>query len=151
MGFYMVPRDIALRLPDQSRPDLSALYLIEHIKYESFSSDMPLSEFDLQHLGMSIYELQQRGAMGTPYLADLNNRSVFFMRTYIEYQKAEGIGCYQARRGLRVPVPIEMHYEVIYQTNYPGFISAVMQNVFFGNPIAGETVPWRSPKGKLVR
>lgn len=138
-------------LPDMNNPKQSADWLIEQIRHFSFEVQVPVNRFDLDHLGMDLLQLGERGAMGTPYLRDLNNRGVYIMRALIESLKADDVGCIQARRGLRVPYYLELQYEVVFQTNYPAFISFVMQNVFFGNPLNGETKPWRSPHGRLVK
>lgn len=137
--------------PNMSNPKQSADWLIEQIRHWSFEIQVPMSSFDLENLSFSMVQLGARGALGTPYLRDLNNRSVYIMRSLIEDLKAGDVGCIQTRRGLRVPYILELHYEVVFQTNYPAFISFVMQNVFFGNQLNGETEPWKSPKGRLLR
>ena len=140
-------KPLAERLPDISKPQRSVDYLIEEIRDHSFYMHVPISRYDLDVLAMSVVVLVESGV--APRLQDLMNRSVYIIRGRIEWLKSEGLRCIQARPGLRVPALIEEHYEILYQTNHRAFISAVMQNAFFGNPQAGETKPWRSPKGRL--
>lgn len=45
--------------------------------------------------------------------------------------------------GVTIPMWWEAHYEVIYTTDCPLMISPAMQNVFLGDPLAGETKPWK--------
>jgi hypothetical protein len=128
----------------QSRPDLSAEYLIEEIRCEGLDLGRHLTPNEEQILRLSMI---QAASLPPVVLQNVNYRCVDLMRSRIERAKADGTLCYQARRGLRVPVIIEQHYQILFKTNYDAMISAVMQNVFFGNP--GEK-PWRSPKGTLI-
>lgn len=134
-------------IPSREYPERSVDYLVEELRLESFKSRVPLSNFDLFVLKSSPFDLN----VSPDYLRGLHDRGVYLTRAVVERRKAEGDECIQARRGLRVPVLIELHYECVFTTNYPAIISAVMQSAFLGNPLAGETKPWKSPHGKLSR
>jgi len=74
-----------------------------------------------------------------------NNLGVDSIRAMIELEKAMGVPTVRVRWGLRIPVEWEAHYETIYQSNFPWYISGVLQNTFIGNPLNGERRKWRSP------
>ncbi|HEY8721485.1 hypothetical protein [Pengzhenrongella sp.] len=76
---------------------------------------------------------------------EANNLGVEAIRKIIGVEKAMGAPTVRIRWGLRLPVEWEAHYETIYQTDFPWFISGVLQNAFLGNPMAGEHGKWRSP------
>lgn len=50
----------------------------------------------------------------------------------------------RARSGMRAPIGWLGRYEKLYQANADLFLSAILQNVVLGNPLAGETSPWRN-------
>ena len=74
-----------------------------------------------------------------------NNVGVDAIRTMITLEKRLGTQTVRVRWGLSLPVDWLYHYQAIYTTNFPWFISAVMQNAFLQNPGAGESKKWRSP------
>ena len=75
---------------------------------------------------------------------DANNIGVAAIREIVVLDKRIGAPTVRVRIGLKLPWEWQHHYEVIYMTNFPWFISAVMQNAFLENPFAGETRKWRS-------
>lgn len=50
----------------------------------------------------------------------------------------------RVRTGMRAPIGWLGRYEKLHETNADLFLSAVLQNVILGNPLAGETSPWRN-------
>lgn len=73
-----------------------------------------------------------------------NDSGVALIRAAIERSKATGVRTIKVRRGLRLPAEWENNYEAIYQSNFPWYVSAVIQNALLGNAPAGETRPWTS-------
>ena len=67
------------------------------------------------------------------------------VREAITYEKRHGAPTMKVRPGLRVPLEWEHHYEVVYGSGFPWFISGVVQSAFLGNPLVGERRPWKSP------
>lgn len=126
--------------------------LIARIEDHARVTSAPLSDWDSWALRHSVLQLIEGSAAREPEEAtrqrfvELNNRVVGIVRAAIAHDKQfDDTFCIQAARGLRVPAFWELHYEVIYSSNLPWAVSAIMQNVFLGNPFAGERKPWKSP------
>lgn len=73
-----------------------------------------------------------------------NNLGVKTIRALVKSDKAKGAQTVRVRWGLRLPVEWEEHYQAIYESDLPWFISGVLQNAFLGNPLQGERRKWRS-------
>lgn len=76
-----------------------------------------------------------------------NNRGVELIRKIIRSSVAEGKPSMKVRQGLWVPNYLEEQYELLYVSEHPWFICAVLQNVFLGNPMQGEKGIW-TPNNK---
>lgn len=71
-----------------------------------------------------------------------HNICVDILRESILGQVSRGEPSIQVRPGLWVPQRFQAQYEVIFSTEQPWFISAIVQNVFHGNPFTGEEQAW---------
>jgi hypothetical protein len=116
-------------------------WLVAELRREAERWDDPLGEFEEWALihGPAQFTDEMRGA-----ILHLNNRAVSMIRHRIELYKKAGVPTIVVRKGLRLPVIWEANYEPVYLSELPWFISAIMQNVFMGNPLAGERKPWVS-------
>ncbi|HEY8718718.1 hypothetical protein [Pengzhenrongella sp.] len=72
------------------------------------------------------------------------NNGVDLIRSAIERRKRAGGATVKVRWGLRLPVEWEAHYETVYQSNFPWYVSGVIQSAFLGNPLTGERHAWKS-------
>lgn len=136
-------------LPSSERPDLSAAYLAEELRLQSFESRVPLTSFDIKVLKAPVMEVAT--VVNGHYLMDLNNRGVYLTRGLVERLKAEGYECMQIHFRLRVPYMLAAHCEFVMASGYSLVVGGIMQHSFFGNPGTNEIKPWRSPAGKLAR
>ena len=119
----------------------SALWLIQQIEVEAGLEGRPLTDWDRWVLRTGPREFTEDHR---PHVATTHNRSVELVRKAIVRAKKQGAPVVRAREGLTIPIEWEEHYEVIYNTELPWMVSAVMQSAFLGNPVVGETQPWRS-------
>lgn len=122
-------------------PAEAGKWLISELREEAARTGAPLTEFEewaAVH-GPQDFNEEMRDA-----IVAFNNRAVALIRRRIEIFKLAGVPTLKVRSGLRIPVVWQANYEAVYQSELPWFISAVMQNVFFGNPAAGERKPWTS-------
>ena len=73
------------------------------------------------------------------------DRAVRLVRSAIERDKRAGSGpLVEPRKGLVLPVWWEARYQLIYTSEMPWSISAVLQGALLGYPPFGERGPWRS-------
>jgi len=127
--------------------------LAERIEAHAQYQGLPLNAWDSWVLRHDVPELleasEARGENEEQVraaIAGMNNRVVDVVRHAIVFDKGfEDTRTIQATPHLRVPVFWELNYEVVYATDLPWMVSMVMQNVFLGNPLAGERRPWTSP------
>lgn len=122
--------------------ELSAEWLVSAIAEEAMLRGEPLSAPDVWILRHPVWEFDDDIR---DHVIDLNNRAVNLVRQRILRQTAEGYPTIQIRAGLWVPADLEEHYETIFETEMPWFLSTIMQSVFLGNSIAGEKRQW-TPK-----
>lgn len=72
------------------------------------------------------------------------NAGVHAIRAVVTQEKLNGAATVRVRRGLRLPLEWQAHYQVTYSTQCPWLISAVTQSAFLENRAAHETRKWRS-------
>lgn len=125
-------------------PKLSADWVIEQIRLETWVSQVPMNMGELHMLGTDMIELTERPDFNQGQFVSVNNRGVQLIRDSITATKDRGEPVVSVRPRLTLPYLWEVHYEIIYTTNYPALISGVLQNAFFGNPTWGEKRPWTS-------
>ena len=123
--------------------EASAEWIVDQIRREALLQDptRPVPPDHLRVLRTPVPALTE----GDRQLAlHANTVGVALIRAAITRSKAAGVQTIKVRRGLRLPVEWEKNYEVVYQSNFPWYVSAVIQNAFLGNVPAGEKRPWTS-------
>jgi len=88
--------------------------------------------------------VRELGAYNRERVIQANNLGVAAIREIVVREKARGARTVRVRPGLTLPLEWHHHYETIYMTDLPWFISGVVQNAFLVNQVAGETRKWRS-------
>ncbi len=131
---------------------ISGFFYIHKIEEEARLQGQELSEFELWFLMESPASLIEKSKVIDDYPHELMDviakglavNAVNWIRSAIEREKAEGSETILVREGLRLPVDWEFHYEEMYNSNLPWFVSSFAQNAFLGNPFNDETEPWTS-------
>ena len=130
---------------DPRNPGASAAWLLEELEKESLLQPGVtfISDTDRKQL---LGRVQDAFGPGGANDFDRSKHTAFvhLLRSAIVRSKERGDPCIKVRRGVRVPVVWEDHYECIFNTNHNVYISAVMQSVFLGNPLAGERGHWKT-------
>lgn len=149
----------ALPISVQREAEHAGEWLVDRIAQFSPSVGYVLGSWDRWMLQHSVFDLMRRteqesqGSLIRAKELDREYRqamtacitgSVYLVRQAIEADKKKRVQTVVTRPGLRIPTAWEDRYELIYETGLPWTISAVMQNAFMGNPLAGEKRPWRS-------
>jgi len=124
-------------------PQSSAEWIIHQISQESVLQH-PASQLPAEQLRLLSSHPGDVTDADRPLLLLTNNNAVALIRSAIERRKKAGASTVKVRRGLRLPNEWEAHYETVYQSNFPWFVSSVIQNAFLGNAPAGERHPWTS-------
>lgn len=126
--------------------EISGNWLINRIVDEAERQQRPLDhEREPRLLGTSLFDVMQMGDVGRRLLLEVSRTCVPLARSAIEHAKARGAATVKVRRGLVLPQEWQDHYGRIYaDETFDWVISPIMQNVFFGDPHAGETRPWKS-------
>lgn len=122
--------------------DDSADWIIKQLAEAANFVGQPLTNDDLEllHLPVALAEDDDK----RPQIFALNNRLVPLARQRMDRAKAMGQPCTKVRRGLRVPTDWYFHYTQMVESDYPGVISTVMQNVILANAMSGEQKYWTS-------
>ena len=122
--------------------DDSAEWIIGQMAEEAKLIGQPLSadEVALLRLPAALADTDDK----RPQILSLNNRVVVLARQRMVHAKAMGQPCTKLRRGLRVPTDWYHHYTRIVESQYPGVISSIMQNVMLANAMSGEQKNWTS-------
>ena len=125
-----------------SPSEASAEWIIDQLEDEARLDGRPLSDAELKLLRTSVLNLDDSLR---PLAFALTNRLVPLTRRRIERAKAMGhVSTVKVRRGLVLPADWNEHYSRIYSTNFPWFVSGLMQAVMLNNVMAGERRPWQS-------
>lgn len=103
----------------------------------------PLGAWDLRTLRLASLDLNSYTLDAQPALTSLISRSVAAARRLIDYSLTIGEPSVQVREGLWMPIAWEKRYQIMYQTNFPWLVSALMQWALLGGP--GEKA-WNSRK-----
>jgi len=127
--------------PIMEKAAVSGNWLIAQIKKEAKATDSPFEAWDEWVLRQRFDGFEEEDL---PHVVMTHNDSVRLVRSAIVRAKKSGYETVKVRTGLTLPTNWQAHYEVVYTTELPWMVSAVMQNAFFGNPLAGEEKPWNS-------
>jgi hypothetical protein len=93
----------------------SGEWIIDQIKSEAATQGRPLTDEDVDWLRTPIPEMMATGRRDV--LLELNNRVVALARSAMERQKASGSPTTRARRGLKIPLDWNRHYQRIFTGN----------------------------------
>jgi hypothetical protein len=119
----------------------SGRWLITRVAEEAELVGEPLGDRDRQLLGTSIFDL---GDGDRADVLELNNRVVPLVRSAVERAKRNGAPADLVRRGLRIPTEWRVNYQVVFASELPWPISAILQNAFLNNAPGGERRKWKS-------
>lgn len=143
----MEPRYFSLSAAARMEADAAAEWFITLVQQQAKIDGLILTPEQVWILKHPLWDFTEEIR---PQVILTNNQVVKLVRAAILRLVREGKPSINIRSGLWVPEELEEKYELLFTTEQPWFISAVLQNVFLGNSIDGEDGAWTPNNAPLV-